>query len=464
MPYRSRRRRGNSAAILLLLFLFCFSAPAFSQTDSRLSKRELENKKKRINDEIRQINAQLSQTKANKKSSIGTLLSINVKLKKRQELIQMINQEIALIDKDISKNQQQVSQLKASLEKLKREYARMIVFAQRNQDEYTALMFIFSADNFNQAYARMKYIQQYSEYRRRQAIEIINTQTQLLGKLNELKSQQNEKVGLLGNEKVQQQSLSTEKKAQEEVLGTLQKKEKELKSQLEKKKQDAALMQLAIKKLIEADIKRKAEEARKKEEARRIAAEKAKAEKEKASKKKGHHVPDAKKEEKESLAVEKKENAIPEMSEEAIALSADFSNNRGKLPWPVQKGVICETYGEHEHPALKGFMIVNNGIEICCSKGTQARAVFEGVITGIAFSPAGGKLVIIRHGEYLTVYSNLSDVVVKTGQKVMLKQVIGTVQHDEDEDKSQIGFQIWKEQNSMDPKTMDPGGWLLNGR
>jgi septal ring factor EnvC (AmiA/AmiB activator) len=462
MPYRSRRKKGNSRALILLLFLFCF-APSFqAQNDSKLSKRELEQKKKRINDEIRQINIQLSQTKANKKSSIGTLLTINVKLKKRQELIRMINQEINLLDKDISKNQEQVGQLKASLAKLKREYARMIVFAQRNQDSYNALMFIFAADNFNQAYARMKYIQQYSEYRRRQAVEIINTQTQLLGKLNELKSQQNEKVGLLGNEKSEQQTLSTERKAQEQVLGTLQKKEKELKVQLEKKKEDAAQMQLAIKRLIEAEIKRKAEEARKREEAKRLAAEKEKAEKLKRKKK--HVPPDAKKQDVESVAAAKKENDEAELSEEAVALSADFSNNRGKLPWPVPKGVICDTYGEHEHPALKGFPIFNNGIQICCTKGTQARAVFDGEVTGIALSPAGGKLVIIRHGQYFSVYGNIGEITVKTGQKIDVKQIIGTVMYDEDEDKCQIEFQIWKDQNGVGPKTMDPGGWLINGR
>jgi murein hydrolase activator len=150
---------------------------------------------------------------------------------------------------------------------------------------------------------------------------------------------------------------------------------------------------------------------------------------------------------------------VPELNEEAEALSTDFSNNRGKLPWPVAKGVICETYGEHEHPAIKGFMMFNNGVELCVTKGTQARAVFEGEVTGIAVSPTGGKLVIIRHGEYLSVYSNLSDVLVKTGQKVAVKQAIGSVMYNEDEGKSSMNLQIWKGQ-----KTMDPGGWLFNGR
>jgi septal ring factor EnvC (AmiA/AmiB activator) len=147
------------------------------------------------------------------------------------------------------------------------------------------------------------------------------------------------------------------------------------------------------------------------------------------------------------------------VSEEMEALSADFSSNRGKLPWPVAKGVICETYGEHEHPAIKGFMMFNNGVEMCVTKGSQARAVFEGEVTGIAVSPTGGKLVIIKHGGYFSVYSNLGDVLVKTGQKVSVKQPIGTVMFNEDEGKASVNFQIWKDQ-----KTMDPAGWLFNAR
>ena len=456
MQFRSRRRRRGSAVILLLLFFVCSVPVVHGQGNTRNSKRELEKKKKRINEEIKEINAQLSQTKATRKSSMGTLLALNVKLKKRQELIAAINAEVSLLDRDINANVQHAAQLQASLEKLKREYARMIVFAQRNQDAYNTLMFIFAAESFNQAYARMKYIQQYSEFRKRQAVQILNTQTELLARLRELRSQQKEKFDLLGTEKKQQVVLSSEKQQHEQVLTELQKKEKVLRAELDKKKKDAELLQLSIKRIIEAEIKRKAEEARKREESRRLAAEKAKAEKLKADKKKKTKpVSESPRE----VRDEKPDRLVPELTEEAIALSADFSNNRGKLPWPVGKGLICEQYGQHEHPAIKGFIMFNNGIEICCAKGTQARAVFDGEVTGIALSPAGGKLVIIRHGEYLSVYSNLDDVNVKTGQKVSLKQTIGTVMHDEEEGKSQMGFQIWKEQ-----KTMDPGGWLINGR
>lgn len=450
------------ALIFALLFSFVLVPQLQSQNGTKNSKKDLENKKKRINDEISEINSMLSETKASKKSSIGALVNINMKLEKRQDLINTINAEIIEINRDIKESEKQTEQLKANLEKLKGDYARMIIFAQRNQDAYSKIMFVFAAENFNQAYARLKYMQQYSEFRKKQASEIISTQTQLLAKLKELKEQRHEKNVLLGNEEEEKINLSSEKQEQEQVLTELQKKEKELKVQLDKKKQDAVELQLAIKKLIEAEIKRKLEESAK-AEAAAIAAKKAKEEKENKTK----VVKEKTTKEKEKVIVddvkpekEKKENLfMPALTEETEALGTDFSNNRGKLPWPVGKGVICETYGEHEHPAIKGFMMFNNGVEICATKGTQARAVFEGEVTGIAVSPTGGKLVIIRHGEYLSVYSNITDVTVKTGQKVTLKQIIGTVAHDEEEGKTSMNLQIWKGQ-----KTMDPSGWLYNAR
>jgi len=459
---QSLYKKNKLALIFALLFSFVLVPQLQSQNGTKNSKKDLENKKKRINDEISEINSMLSETKASKKSSIGALVNINMKLEKRQDLINTINAEIIEINRDIKESEKQTEQLKANLEKLKGDYARMIIFAQRNQDAYSKIMFVFAAENFNQAYARLKYMQQYSEFRKKQASEIISTQTQLLAKLKELKEQRHEKNVLLGNEEEEKINLSSEKQEQEQVLTELQKKEKELKVQLDKKKQDAVELQLAIKKLIEAEIKRKLEESAK-AEAAAIAAKKAKEEKENKTK----VVKEKTTKEKEKVVVddvkpekEKKENLfMPALTEETEALSTDFSNNRGKLPWPVGKGVICETYGEHEHPAIKGFMMFNNGVEICATKGTQARAVFEGEVTGIAVSPTGGKLVIIRHGEYLSVYSNITDVTVKTGQKVTLKQIIGTVAHDEEEGKTSMNLQIWKGQ-----KTMDPSGWLYNAR
>jgi len=454
-----RYRKNNvSRIICLLLFFTCLSLTLPAQTKVQKDpKKELENKKKKINEEINEINEMLNATKANKKNSLGNLLTLNMKLDKRQELIAAINAEINQLNKKINFTETEIDHLRANLEKLKAEYARMIISAQRQQDAYSRLMFLFSSSNFNQALMRLKYLQQYSVYRKKQADEIVATQSQLQGMLLQLKESKHEKNVLLGNEEAEKDSLNIEKAEQEIVLNSLQQKEKDLKTKLERKKQESVELQLAIKKLIADEIKRKAEEAAKEA----LAAKKAKEEKDKLEKNKNKEKNVKVKEiaktndTKEKI---KETPTYPELSDEAEALSNDFANNRGKLPWPITKGIICEPYGEHEHPAIKGFMMMNNGVEICSGKGATARTIFDGEVTSVAVSPTGGKLVIIRHGEYLSVYTNLSDVQVKVGEKVKLKQPIGTVMMDDDETKAAMNFQIWKGQ-----KTMDPSGWLYKG-
>ena len=468
---RLRKSKHLTIYILLVLSFSFFSISG--QSNQKTTKKDLENKKRRINEEIEEINSMLSKTKAIKKSSIGALVNINLKIEKRQELISTINSEIEILNRDIRKNDQEYNALKANLSKLKADYAKMVVSAQRNQDSYSKLMFLFSADNFNQAYTRLKYMQQYNTYRKKQAVEITKTQLEILNKLEELKQQRHEKNALLGIEEAEKKNLDSEKTEQEEVLTSLQAKEKELKLELEKKKQDAIALQTAIKRLIAEEIKRKAEEAMK--EAQAKAAQKALADKEAKALAEKSNKKD-KKDKKNSTSTNntntnnpvdvadvkptKKENLFtPELTPEAEALSDDFENNKGKLPWPVMKGMICESYGEHEHPAIKGFMMMNNGVEICSNNGAQARAVFAGEVTGITVSPTGGKFVIIRHGEYLSVYTNLTEVFVKTGQKIAIKQPIGTIGFNDDEGKCAMNFQVWKGQ-----KTLDPAGWLINAR
>ena len=437
-------KKNNASIILCLIFFFTsISFHTFSQTKGQPSQKDLLNKKNKLNDDIKQLNSQLSQTKASKKSQINTIVVINTKIKVREELISTINSELAQINSRIKKNVTEINALKASLDKLKSEYAKMIYFAQRNQDSYTKIMFLFSSGDFNQAYMRIKYFQQYATFRKKQADEIVATQLVLGTKLKELEGQRHEKNVLLGNEKEEKTQLDGEKQQQEIVLSELQQQEKELKEELEKKKRDAENLQIAIKRLIEAEIKRKLEESSKIAAAKAAKAEKI-AEKNKTKTKTKTKTPEVK-------------ATAPELTEEAEALGADFSSSRGKLPWPVTKGVICQPYGEYEHPAIKGFMMNNNGVEICANKGSQARAVFEGEVTSIAISPTGGKLIIIRHGLYLSVYSNIDEVFVKQGQKVTIKQAIGTIM--DDDGKTSMNLQIWK-----DGKTSDPSGWLFNAR
>jgi len=435
----------------ILFFIFGSYSVIYSQSKITSSQKDLLNKKNKLNDDIKQLNSQLSQTKAIKKSQINTIVVINTKIKVREELISTINNELTQINSGIKDNVSEINYLYESLKKLKSEYAKMIYFAQRNQDSYTKIMFLFSSGDFNQAYMRIKYFQQYASFRKKQADEIISMQQKLNDKIKELELQRSNKNELLGNEQKEKSQLDGEKRQQEIVLNELQQQEKKLKAQLEKKKRDAEELQLSIKRLIEAEIKRKTAESAKiaaakaaKKAAKTAASDNAKTNNEKTKS-------DIKTKEPEKKVI------IPELTEEAEALGVDFSSSRGKLPWPVLKGVICQPYGEYEHPAIKGFMMNNNGIEICTSKGSQARAVFAGEVTSIAISPTGGKLIIIRHGEYLSVYSNIGNVFVKQGQKVTIKQSIGTIL---DEDgKTSMNLQIWKGQ-----KTMDPSGWLFNGK
>ena len=441
-------KKNNASIILCLTFFFTsISFQSFSQSKGQPSQKDLLNKKNKLNDDIKQLNSQLSQTKASKKSQINTIVVINTKIKVREELISTINSELAHINSRIKKNVTEVNTLKASLEKLKDEYAKMIYFAQRNQDSYTKIMFLFSSGDFNQAYMRIKYFQQYATFRKKQADEIVATQLVLGEKLKELEEQRHEKNVLLGNEKEEKTQLDGEKQQQEIVLSELQQQEKELKEELEKKKRDAENLQIAIKRLIEAEIKRKLEESAK------IAADKAA----KAEKNAEKNKTKTKTKTKTETKTPEVKTTAPELTEEAEAVGADFLSSRGKLPWPVTKGVICQPYGEYEHPAIKGFMMNNQGVDICSNKGSQVRAIFEGEVTSIAVSPTGGKLIIIRHGDYLSVYGNISEVFVKQGDKVAIKQNIGTIL---DEDgKTSMNFQIWKGM-----KTMDPSGWLFNAR
>ena len=444
------KKSKNNILACCFIFLIGFHYSVLAQTKTQTSQKDLKNKQKKLNDDIKQLSSQISQTKDKKKSQINNIVIINTKIKVREELISTINSELASINTTIKQNVNEVNVLKANLDKLKSEYAKMIYFAQRNQDSYTKIMFLFSSGNFNQAYMRIKYFQQYAAFRKKQANEILETQTELGSKLNELEGQRDEKNQLLGNEKEEKVQLDSEKNQQEIVLSELQKQEKELKAELEKKKRDAENLQLAIKKLIQDEIKRKLDESIK------IANEKlAKAEKLDKIKNdvKTHKENKTKADIKE---IEKKASS-PELTAEAEALGADFVSSRGKLPWPVSKGVICQPYGEYEHPAIKGFIMNNNGVEICSTKGSQARSVFGGEVTSIAIAPTGGKLIIIRHGEYLSVYMNIGEVFVKQGDKVTIKQALGTIL---DEDgKTSMNLQIWKGQ-----KTMDPTGWLYNGR
>jgi septal ring factor EnvC (AmiA/AmiB activator) len=431
----------NKLTLLFFILFFLLSASfSFAQKHNQ---KDLEGKKKKLKEEINTINDLLHETKNSKKLSMNHVAILNKKISVREELIATIIYEIRLINKEMAEHQNEVNELRKTLEKLKQDYAAMIYFDYRNRDAYSRLMFLFAADDFNQAYQRFKYSQQIAEYRRKKAASITETQNEIAKKIEELNQRKEQKKQLLTSEEQEKSDLAKEKSEQEDNLVQLQQKEKELKSTLDEKKEEIAKLNAAIKKLIQEELKRQQEEEKRKA----LALAKRKEEREKKRKEKT-----SKKAAEENKAIEAAELAE---TREAEQLSEDFSSNKGKLPWPVSKGVITIGFGEREHPTIKGFMMNNNGVEIATAKGSSARAVFEGVVTGVTSVPGLGKIILIRHGEYLSVYSNLSEIYVKAGDKVALKQNIGSIAYDEDDNRTSIHFEIWKGQ-----KILNPEEWL----
>jgi murein hydrolase activator len=399
-----------NSILLVLFFLLIPCSQIFAQ-----KQKELENKKKALQKEIQMTESLLNETKQNKKLSLNQLVTLNKKISIREELIRTINSEIRLIQKQITETSQIIESLEADIKHLKDEYAQMIYYAYKNRSAYDRLMFIFSSKDFNQAYKRLKYMQQYNEYRRKQAEMIIKTQELLNKKVKDLEEIRNKKEKLLQSEEQEKGVLAKEKKEQETTLVSLQEKEKELMTALKEKEKEQKQLQLAIQRVIEEEMRKAREEA----------------------KKAGKPTPAA--------------NTLA-LTPEAMKLSSTFESNKSRLPWPVSEGLITGKFGEHAHPVLKGITVKNNGVDISTSKGAQVRSIFEGEVTGIATVPGFGKVIIVRHGEYLSVYSNLAEVNVKKGDKVSTKQIIGVVDTDDSNSKTEIHLEIYKGQNPLNPE------------
>lgn len=384
-------------------------------------KTQLQQKKAKIEEEINYTNKLLDETKKSKQASVNQLVLLNKKITKRQELISAINGEIGSLDKQIDETNDTINHLTQTIKRLKEEYARMIYYAGKNRNSYSRLMFIFSAKDFNQAYQRLKYFQQYSSYRQNQVRVIKENQLLLNEKINLLEKQKAYKLSLKKSEESEKQKLTREKSEQDQTIKNLSKKEKELLRKLRESEKAARKLQKAIEDLIAEEL-RKASEAAKKTGTK--------------------------------PAPENKFGLTPA----EMQLSSNFAGNKGRLPWPTERGIISSTFGEHAHPVLKGIKTKNNGIDITTAQGESARAVFDGEVTSTMTLPSYNNVVIIRHGEFLTVYSNLDQLFVKKGDKVKTKQRIGLIQK-EDSGKAKLHFELWQGKNIQNPES-----WILKSR
>jgi len=409
-------RKSNRWRVLFVIWCLALlnTIPCMAQ---KQTKKDLENKKKQLQNEIEYTNQLLAETKKNKKHSLSQLIALNEKIRKREELISVVNGEIGVLNHQIGQNNESIRGLQDDLVKLKSEYAKMIYYAYKNQDAYSRLMFVFAAKDFEQAFMRLKYLQQYSDYRHKQAEMIMNTKKMLDEKVQDLEAKKSDQRVLLTSEQVEKKNLTSEKTEKEQVFSQLQEQEGKLKKDLEKKKKDAQKLEQAIQRVIQKELEKMQKEA-------------------------------------ETENKPKPEKLV--LTPESQKLSNSFLSNKSKLPWPVVKGIVSEHFGVHPHPLMPNIDINNNGIDITTSTGSLARSVFDGEVKAVVNMPGSGQFILIRHGEFLTIYSNLKEVYVKVGDKIKTKDNIGSIVFDEDDSKTVLHFEIWKGQIKLDPES-----WLF---
>jgi len=403
-----------SKSSLILLFLLC----GLCSASLAQSKREIEKQIERTKKDIELTNKLLEETENSKKQTVTKLEFISKKIDLRKDFIVGLSSEISYLSQQMVKLNSSIVDLKKVIDDIKDEYARMIYYTYKNKSSYDKILFLLSSKDFNQAYKRLKYFQYYSEYRKNQVREIITKTRELNRTIISYNTTIKQKSNLISSKKVETEMLSKEQEQQSTIIISLESKQKELKLDLQEKQIIAEKLKKEIERII-------AEEQRKMEEKRKADA-----------------IAAAKKAKLTNKPVEKSQDVI---------LSGKFSDNIGKLPWPTERGVVTQTFGEHPHPLFPNIKITNNGIDISSTKGSQARCIYEGEVTKIIVIPGANTAVLVRHGNYVTVYSNLVDVVVHTGQKVTTKQNIGTIFTDTETGKTTMNLQIWKETTKLDP-------------
>jgi len=417
----------------VLFFLICVAA---TLSVSAQSSEQLKRDRDRLTDELEKLNREYSETVNNKKSTIKQLNILRAQINLREKKIDNINTEVRNLNSEITENTNTVHSLEQQLQQLRKEYEAMVLFAYHNKSGYNKLMFVFAAKDFNQAYKRLKYLQEFAAYRKRQAGYIEDKEKELHGRIVQLDKTKEEKRNILLEQQKEKETLGKERNDQQKVATSLSKQEGQLKTA----QRDLQRKIAATTRAISAAISREVAEARRKaEEAAKAAAAKAKA----ANKDAPEPAPVARKTTSEVL------NSTPE----AAALSSSFLGNKGRLPWPVEKGNIVQGFGTSR---VDGIEVSNDGIDVRTSSGAAMRAVFEGEVTTVK-DIMGTMFVIIKHGEYFTAYSNLKSVSVKVGQKVSTKQNIGIVATDGASGETIAQFKLYKGQTQVNPET-----WLAD--
>ena len=401
---------GFSRQVLFVLFGLTILAQTANAQDQR--QQNLENQRKLLQEEIKQINKLLFSNEKQKKSVLTEFEDLSLKIDVRGRLIRVTNEQANRLTQKISVNQRIIGQQRKDLENLKKDYSEMIRKSYQSGSGQSRMMFLFSSESFLQAYKRSQYLNQYTSFRKKQG-ELIVEKTKTLQQLNtDLVAQKLKKEELVKENKKAQQQYKNEQSSQQQLIKALKKKERSFVSQIKKKQKKAAAINKEIKKIIREAIA--------------------------ASNK----------------AAGKNLNAkVFTLTPEDQLISDNIIANKGKLPWPVEQGVVVQKFGKQPHPVVKTTMIQSNGVTIATPQSSEARAVFEGKVMSIIGFKGSNPTVLIQHGNYITTYSNLSEVYVIKGQKVKAKEKIGKVFTNPDTGKTELKFSVFKNSSPTNPKS-----------
>lgn len=389
---------GRPLLCLFILVLLSISVPA------QKSKSQLQKEKQQNLEKIKEVEKIIGETSTKKKNTIGELNALNERIREQEKLVKSIKGEVNFMDSEISENNDIIVTLEDDLERLRKEYSSMLFAAQKANNSTTRLTFLFSAESFDQLVMRLRYMKQYSETRQLQAEQITKVQEELSGQVKEIRVRREEKNKLLTEQVTATANLTNLKQKQNSLVRSLEKEEKKLKRDLEETKKAVARLDKLIEDLIKEEMAR----------------------------------------------------ALRANKGEAVTLSNSFEENRNKFMWPVSSGFVSQKFGRQNHPVLKGIVQQNNGVNIQTQENEKVKTIFEGEVRRVAFIQGLGSTVIIKHGDYLTVYAGLKEVFVRSGQRVTTNQEIGKV-FSNTEGVSELRFQIFKNMTALDPQ-----GWLKN--
>jgi len=400
----------NKITYIICLFLLLSS---FALEAQSAKQKALEAKRVKYQKELKQLNALLFTNKKEEKSVVSLIEDLNYKVSVRRNLIKVTNDQANLLTREINANQNEISSLRDQLITLKEQYSEMLVKSYKSKSEQSRVMFLLSSSDFKQAYKRLQYIKQYANYQKDQG-DLIKGKTQKLQELNtDLLRQKSDKDKLVAENRIVKKELEKELREQEKLMASIRKDQSSYASKIKKKQQEIDA--------IDREINRLIREA--------IAASNKKAGKSSSSK---------------GFALTPEERLT----------GRNFASNKGKLPWPVERGVVKVRYGSQRSPIDPTVEINSNGVRIATEKNSRVRAVFNGEVLAVAGQKYSNPTVLIRHGNYITAYRNLSKVYVKKGDKIVTNQEIGEVFTNNDGE-TMLGFGIFK-----DSKPQNPAGWI----